>query len=297
VKAPPARAHVETWLADSRAWADRELDRLMPRASDDPETLHEAMRYAVFGGGKRLRPALVRLLGAQFGATDSACAASAAAIECLHTYSLVHDDLPCMDDDELRRGRPTCHMVYGEATAVLVGDALQTLAFALLAREGARAPALVECLAEAAGSRGMVGGQALDLTLAPDRASAADVELVHGWKTAALITAACEMGAIVAGGGSSERSRARAYGRALGLCFQAVDDILDVTGDAATLGKTPGKDVKALKPTIVAALGLQGARAAASKLAEEARTAALALGARAGDVAHELPAELLERSA
>jgi farnesyl diphosphate synthase len=297
VNAPATRATVETWLAQSKSWADLELDRLLPRAAEEPRTLHEAMRYAVFGGGKRLRPALVRLVGAHFGAHDDACAHSAAAIECLHTYSLVHDDLPCMDDDDLRRGRPTCHKVYGEATAVLVGDALQTHAFVLLAREGAQAAALVHCLAEAAGSRGMVGGQALDLTLAPERVSAVDVERVHAWKTAALITASCEMGAIVAGGGASERARARDFGRALGLCFQAVDDILDVTGDALTLGKTPGKDEKASKPTIVAALGLDGARRTASLLAEEARAAALALGARPGDVAHELPFELLVRTA
>ncbi|MDZ4774396.1 MAG: farnesyl diphosphate synthase [Planctomycetota bacterium] len=289
----------EARFAQAKMWADRELDRLLPRAADEPRTLHEALRYAVFSGGKRLRPALVHWIGLHFGASAETCALPAAAIECLHTYSLVHDDLPCMDDDDLRRGRPTCHKVYGEATAVLVGDALQTHAFLLLSGAlPAHVPSLVSCLAEAAGSRGMVGGQALDLVLGDEgRVSPADVERVHGWKTAALIAAACEMGAIVADQGASERQRAAQYGRVLGLCFQAVDDVLDVTGDALTLGKTPGKDEKALKPTIVAALGLDGARREARRLADEARVAAERLGAQQGEILYELPGELLVRSA
>ncbi|MBL8857626.1 MAG: polyprenyl synthetase family protein [Planctomycetes bacterium] len=288
---------VEVWLAEARAWADRELDLHLPRAAEEPARLHEALRYAVFGGAKRLRPALVRLFATHFGARDADCALAAVAIECLHTYSLVHDDLPCMDDDDLRRGRPTCHKVYGEALAVLVGDALLTQAFGLLGRERTHASALVVCLAEAAGTRGMVGGQALDLSLAPHTISSNEVARVHAWKTAALIGAACEMGAIVAGAGATSEQRAREYGVQLGLCFQAVDDILDVTGDAATLGKTPGKDERAAKPTVVAVLGLAGARREARARAGAAEALALELGAQAGDLMHALPAGLLVRTA
>jgi farnesyl diphosphate synthase len=293
---------IESWLADSRLWSDRELERLLPGPNEAPRTLHQAMRYAVFGGGKRLRPALVRLLAAHHGASDAAAALSAAAIECVHTYSLVHDDLPCMDDDDLRRGRATVHVVYGEAAAVLVGDALLTHAFGLLARAGDRAGDLVLCLATAAGSSGMVAGQALDL--APDAdvasptptATRAEVERVHALKTAALFGAACEMGAIVAGASTHDRAAACAYGIALGNCFQAIDDILDVTGDAQTLGKTPGKDERAHKSTLVAVLGLEGAQAEARALANAARERAFALGgARQADLAVALVDELLLR--
>ncbi len=293
---------IESWLADSRLWSDRELERLLPGSNEAPRTLHQAMRYAVFGGGKRLRPALVRLLAAHHGASDAASALPAAAIECVHTYSLVHDDLPCMDDDDLRRGRATVHVVYGEAVAVLVGDALLTHAFGLLARTGDRAGDLALCLANAAGSNGMVAGQALDLASDSDVASAtpastrAEVERVHAWKTAALFGASCEMGAIVAGASTQDRDAARAYGVALGNCFQAIDDILDVTGDAATLGKTPGKDERAKKSTLVAVLGLEGAQAEARSLAQSARGRALALGGmRQADLAVALVDELLLR--
>jgi len=288
---------VDAWFAESRAWAERELDRHLPAAATEPTRVHEAMRYAVFGGGKRLRPALVRLLGAHGGASDDACALPAVAIECVHTYSLVHDDLPCMDDDDLRRGRPTCHKVYGEALAVLAGDALLTHAFATLARVDHDAGAFVACLADAAGSVGMVGGQVLDLGLSAARASRDDVDRVHRLKTAALIASACEMGALAARASARDRAAAREYGFALGRCFQAVDDILDVTGDAATLGKTPGKDQRAEKPTLVAALGLDGARREAARLAEEARAAALALGGGPTGLSCRLVEELLVRRA
>jgi farnesyl diphosphate synthase len=290
---------VEAWLADSRVWIDRELERLLPPVRDPSQRLQDAMRYAVFGGGKRLRPALVRLVCAHFGGSDGACALPAAAIECVHTYSLVHDDLPCMDDDDLRRGRATVHVVYGEALAVLAGDALLTHAFGLVARAGEHAGDLALCLATAAGYDGMVGGQVLDLAsnelATPTRAG---VERVHAQKTAALFGAACEMGAISAGAGDADREAARAYGVALGNCFQAIDDILDVTGDAATLGKTPGKDERAQKSTLVAVLGLDGARAHAEELAARAHSAATALGTgRSGTagLAAELVRHLLAR--
>ena len=287
---------IEAWLADSRLWADRELERLLPAAGDPPARLVEAMRHAVFGGGKRLRPALVRLVAAHHGAADAVCALPAAAIECVHTYSLVHDDLPCMDDDDLRRGRPTVHVVYGEALAVLAGDALLTHAFALVARAGEAAGDLARCLADAAGVAGMVAGQALDLEAgAEGNAGLETVERVHALKTAALFGAACEMGAVAAGAGRAERADARAYGQALGRCFQAVDDVLDVTGDAATLGKTPGKDQRAGKMTVVTVLGLEGARRHARELAEEARARAVGLGGGGESLAVVLVEELLLR--
>jgi geranylgeranyl pyrophosphate synthase len=289
---------IEAFLRESKAWADRELDRWLPAVATPPRALNEAMRYAVFGGGKRLRPALVRLLCAHFGGDDASAALPAVAIECVHTYSLVHDDLPCMDDDDLRRGRPTCHKVYGEALAVLAGDALLTHAFALLGRAGAKAGAdLVATLAEAAGPAGMVGGQAQDLSLGSSAITREEVDEIHLLKTAALIGAACRMGAIAAGAGQAERAAAEAYGLALGRCFQAVDDILDVTGDAATLGKTPGKDERTQKPTLVAAIGLDGARVEARRLADEARARAIELSPRGSELVVALVETLLERRA
>lgn len=298
--APARAAEIDAWLAEARAWTDRELDRLLPPPTATPRRVHEAMRYAVFGDGKRLRPAIARLVAAHFGGTEREAALVAAAVECVHTYSLVHDDLPCMDDDDLRRGRPTVHRVFGEDVAVLCGDALLTHAFALLARTGPLAGELVGVLSDAAGAAGMVGGQDLDLestrgTTAP--ADAAEVARIHELKTAALIAASAEMGAIAARARATERLAARAYGLALGRCFQAIDDILDVTGDAATLGKTPGKDEAAGKATLVAALGLDGARQRAKELAAEARRAAEGLGCVRGDLAYDLVDRLLARRA
>ena len=298
--AAPA-ADLARFLRASREWADLELDRALPRASgargEDavPSRLAEAMRYAVFGQGKRLRPALVRLVSLALGGDDARAAAPAVAVECVHTYSLVHDDLPCMDDDDLRRGRPTCHKVFGEALAVLAGDALLTFAFEVLAREP-RAGDLAGALARGAGPAGMVGGQELDLA-PPGAPTLALVAEIHARKTAALLGAAAELGAIAAGAGDRERGAARDYGRALGLCFQATDDVLDVTGDAATLGKTPGKDARARKPTLVAVLGLDGAREEAARLAGAAREAARSLGAREGDLALALVEGVLARRA
>jgi farnesyl diphosphate synthase len=217
----------------------------------------------------------------------------------IHAYSLVHDDLPCMDDDDLRRGRPTCHVVYGEALAVLVGDGLQALAFEWLARAPApRASELVRVLALGSGVVGMVGGQALDLASSADEAGATDVARIHRLKTAALIASAVELGVVAAGRvdpGDRARRDMRAYGEALGLLFQALDDLLDVTGDAGTLGKTPGKDEAGGKATLVAALGLEGARADAGRLAASARSLAMAAGCRPGDLALEMVDAVLTR--
>ncbi len=298
------------WFEASRAWADRALDELVPCEDAHPAELHRAMRYALFGGGKRLRPALVRLFCHAFGGSDAQATRPAAALELIHTYSLVHDDLPCMDDDDLRRGRPTCHVEFGEATAVLVGDALQALAFEVLASgaasDAAAVSALVVALATAAGGSGMVGGQVLDLSLevGAEKTLPAIVDM-HARKTAALFGAACEMGAIAAGATADERAGALRFGRALGLAFQAVDDLLDVTGDAGTLGKTPGKDAALERATLVATVGLEQGRARARELAQEARDSLAALGwsndsgarREAGVLAAELVEFVLERRA
>jgi geranylgeranyl pyrophosphate synthase len=265
------------------------------------------MRYALLGGGKRLRPALARQVCLELGGDEDAAARPALALELVHTYSLVHDDLPAMDDDDLRRGRPTVHVAFDEATAILVGDALLTLAFEVLAGdEPQRAREHARVLARAAGARGMVGGQVLDLSLEADGARRRAVEAqpstlraladMHRRKTAALFAAACEMGAIAAGR-AELRPGSAAFGEALGCLFQAVDDLLDVTGDAATLGKTPGKDAALERVTLVAALGLSGARRHAETLAEEARRRAHALSFGVGTPLHELVAFVLARQA
>jgi geranylgeranyl pyrophosphate synthase len=294
---PPvqARTRVDAWLAQSRAWVERELDHFLPPTGASPTVLDEAMRYAVFGGGKRLRPAIVRLLAVHFGGRDPAAVLPAVAVELVHTYSLVHDDLPCMDDDDLRRGRPTCHRVFGEAIAVLAGDALLTHSFELLAKSPVRPAEMVAALARGAGPVGMVGGQVLDLAAGSETLTRARVEEIHTKKTAALLGAAAELGAHAAGADETQVACARAYGIALGRCFQATDDILDVTGDAETLGKTPGKDARGNKPTLVAALGIDGARLEAERLAALVQGRASDLGCRAGDLAFDLALHLLDR--
>ena len=268
------------WFAASRQWADALIARRLEELELGPPGLEEALRYAMTGGGKRVRPALCRLIGTALGGSEAAIEAGAFAVECVHTYSLVHDDLPSMDDDDLRRGRATVHRRFDEATAVLVGDALQALAFEALAGIEDGAAVRVRALARAAGAGGMVGGQALDLAGEGRSLAAGEVEAIHRAKTAALLGAAAELGALAAPEPArSERAgAARSLGEALGMCFQAMDDVLDVTGDAATLGKTPGKDVGAAKGTLVAALGLEGARAAAECHAEVARELAHGLG-------------------
>ena len=296
-----AATDLSAWFAETREWADAALERFVPQTDPAwPPRLAEAMRYALFGGGKRLRPALVRLFanalgGTPVGSNDERAAAPAAAVELVHTYSLVHDDLPCMDDDDLRRGRATCHIVYGEALAVLAGDALLTRAFELLGLAGNSAGPMVTALARGSGPAGMVGGQVLDLEAEGSRATRATVDRVHRTKTAALIEASCELGALAAGASGDVLDAVRAYGSALGLGFQAVDDVLDVTGDAATLGKTPGKDERHDRANLARVIGLEEARAAAVELAERARAAARDLGFGAGDLPVALVDHMLAR--
>ena len=242
------------------------LDRLLPDAATPPGRLHAAMRYSISAGGKRIRPVLL-LAAANLGKGKPAGdpIAAAVAVECIHTYSLIHDDLPCMDDDDLRRGKPTAHRAFDEATALLAGDALLTHAFALLATRYSRKPALATALAaelaEAAGSRRLIGGQMADLLAEGEKVASADaIDFIHLNKTAAMIEASLVMGGLCGGLDRRAISTLRAAGRSLGLAFQAVDDILDVTVDTARLGKTAGKDVKAGKATFVSLYGLEKAR-------------------------------------
>lgn len=278
-------------LTEAATLAERAIDARLPPESVEPARLHRAMRYAVFAGGKRLRPALVLLACRAAGGRDEAAAPGMAAIELLHTYTLVHDDLPAMDDDDLRRGRPTCHKAFDEATAILTGDALQTAAFAAAAELGAEA---VSALARDAGSLGVVGGQQDDLDAEGKAVDAALLERIHRRKTAALIRAACELGAIAAAATPEHRRALASYGEALGLAFQIADDILDVTASADTLGKTPGKDATQGKLTYVAVHGLDAARVAGAHQARLAQEALAPFGARAADLA-ELARFVVER--
>jgi geranylgeranyl diphosphate synthase, type II len=287
---------LEIWLEATRAWTEAALSSALAQSSLGPERHAEALRYALLGGGKRLRPALVRMMCAQLGGDDDAARAPAVAIEMVHTYSLVHDDLPCMDDDELRRGRPTCHVVFGEAEAVLVGDSLLTLAFETLATCGHPSAApMVAALARGAGPAGMVGGQSLDVA-GEAGAGLERVRAIHRAKTAALVSTAAELGGLAAGASESQLQALRGYGQALGLCFQAVDDVLDVVGDAATLGKTPGKDAADGKATLVETLGLEGAREEARGHAERARECARTAGSPEGGPALALVDFFLART-
>ncbi|MGO4761078.1 polyprenyl synthetase family protein [Cupriavidus sp. 2KB_3] len=278
-----------TWMRAQGARTEAALDSALPSTDTIPHTLHEAMRYAVLGGGKRVRPLLVHAAGEVAGATPEACDAAACAVEMIHAYSLVHDDMPCMDDDDLRRGRPTVHKAYDEATALLVGDALQTQAFILLARTPALAPearlTLVDELAVASGSVGMAGGQAIDLQNVGLAMSRDALEAMHRMKTGALLRASVRMGALCGNIDPAGLAALDRYAAAVGLAFQVVDDILDVTADTATLGKTAGKDAANDKPTYVSLMGLDAARELAAQLRTDAHEALAGFGTRAGRLA------------
>ncbi len=279
-------------LTEAAALAEAALEARLPAATVEPARLHAAMRYAIFAGGKRLRPALVLLACRAVGGADAAAAPGLAAVELLHTYTLVHDDLPAMDDDDLRRGRPTCHKAFDEATAILAGDALQTAAFAAAAELGAEA---VLVLARDTGSLGVVGGQQDDLDAEGKPPDAALLERIHRRKTAALIRASCELGALAGRATPAQRAALAAYGEALGLAFQIADDVLDVTATAATLGKTPGKDAAQGKLTYVAVHGLDAARAEGARQARLAQESLVPFGGRGAALA-ELARFVVERS-
>jgi geranylgeranyl pyrophosphate synthase len=253
------------------------LGRFLPSENTLPVQLHQAMRYAVLGGGKRIRPLLVYAAGQASGARQHALDVTACSVECIHAYSLVHDDLPAMDDDDLRRGKPTCHKVYGEAEAILAGDALQALAFFLLAHAdmGAisshRRLQMIELLSQASGSRGMVGGQSLDLAATGKQLDIAQLEDMHIHKTGALIRASVLLGALCVENLADEQKQALDhYGKYTGLAFQVQDDILDVTGNTEQLGKETGADSALNKPTYPSLLGLAGARERARELHQAA---------------------------
>ncbi len=273
-------------MANIQARTEAALARHLPAGDSIPARLHEAMRYATLGGGKRVRPLLAFAAGELTGATPEKLDIAACAVELIHAYSLVHDDLPCMDDDVLRRGRPTCHVEFDEPTALLVGDSLQTLAFELLAGQTIGEPKqqleMIALLAHASGSRGMAGGQAIDLASVGKALDQPELELMHALKTGALIRAAVLLGALAGQPLSAEeRSNLDRFAKRAGLLFQVVDDILDCTASTATLGKTAGKDEAADKPTYVSLLGLEGARAYADELRADALDALSIFGERA----------------
>lgn len=260
----------------------------LPAASLTPVRLHEAMRYSVLGGGKRIRPALLFATARTLGLTEDQVEAAACAIELVHVYSLVHDDLPAMDDDDLRRGRPTCHKAFDEATAILVGDALQPLAFLLLARDPALPAAsavrlrLVEILGDASGTYGMAGGQAIDLAIQGQRVGIAEVEDLHARKTGALIRASVLMAAECVPELDAELySRLNEFATAIGLAFQIQDDLLDVVGDVSTLGKATGADRERDKPTHPSIIGIEASRERVRRLHGQALTALADFGERA----------------
>jgi farnesyl diphosphate synthase len=284
-------------LAESGAAIERELDALLgadPRPGEParPSRLIEAMRYATLGGGKRLRPFLTVETARALGRQDKGPRRAGAAIECVHAYSLIHDDLPAMDDDDLRRGRPTTHRAFGEATAILAGDALQALAFEILADPATDSIAEVRValcagLARAVGLAGMVGGQMLDLDAERSTAplSVEEIARLQAMKTGALLRFSVEAGSRLAGAGAKASAALSAYGRAIGAAFQVADDILDAEGDAATLGKRAQKDAERNKGTLVGALGVEGARRELARLTDEATSAVDAAGLGAsGDV-------------
>jgi farnesyl diphosphate synthase len=278
----------DEWVRERAARVEDAAQRMLPSADMVPERLHEAMRYAVLDGGKRVRPLLVFAAGDVTAAEDEALDRAALAVEYVHAYSLVHDDMPCMDNDVLRRGKPTVHVAFDEATAMLAGDALQAEAFKVLAEGQLPAPqtaSLMRELAQASGTQGMCGGQALDLAAVGNMELAfADLERMHRMKTGALLKASVLMGAL-SGQASllteSTREALARYGEAIGLAFQVVDDILDVEGSSDDLGKTVGKDAAQGKPTYVSLLGVEAARAWSLRLRAQALDALHGVGARA----------------
>lgn len=264
------------YLARRAAEVNTSLDRFLPPEETPPERLHRAMRYSVLAGGKRLRPALVLASGEAMGAKTEDLMPAACAMEMIHTYSLIHDDLPAMDNDDLRRGRLTCHKAFGEAVAILAGDALLTLAFRVLASDSAARNSesqlrVIHEFAAAAGTiGGMIGGQMADIENEGKEVSPDTLEYIHRSKTGALIGASAAAGAIIAGASSDEIERLRAYGQRIGLAFQIADDILDVTSTSEQLGKTPGKDQASNKATYPALHGIPASQARARQLVEEA---------------------------
>lgn len=265
---------LQTYLQDGTQWIEKALDRLVPPADTRPHDLHAAMRHSLFAGGKRIRPILCAAVAEACGADRETALYPAAAIECLHTYTLIHDDLPCMDDDDLRRGVPTCHTVYGEAVALLAGDALLTLAFSLAADSPVEPLEMIRELATASGSTGVIGGQVEDMlgeNLPPD---AERLTYIQQHKTGDLLVCACRLGVLAAGEAPHVLKAATAFGRAIGEAFQVADDLLNATSTAEALGKAAGSDADRGKTTAVSVYGIDGAR---SRLKDLTQTALRAL--------------------
>jgi geranylgeranyl diphosphate synthase type II len=286
-------------LEQGRTAVDAALDRLIPLETQHPVSIHKAMRHSVFAGGKRLRPVLCMEAGRMVaGSLPAGIEELGAALEMLHTYSLIHDDLPALDNDDLRRGRPTCHKVFGEAIAILAGDALQTQAYEVMARLKCPAEArvrIVEEIARGTGTvNGMIGGQVVDLEAEHTKPDAAMLEYIHGAKTAALITASLVSGGLYAGADHLEVAHLRAFGRSIGLAFQIVDDILDVTQTSEQLGKTAGKDTVAEKATYPSLFGVEQSERKADELVSKAFAELDSFGARA-ETLKELARFLVER--
>jgi geranylgeranyl diphosphate synthase, type II len=286
-------------LEEGRLLTDNALERLLPAPSQYPPSIHQAMRHSVFAGGKRLRPILC-MEAAQMvqGCVPTGVEELGAALEMLHTYSLIHDDLPALDNDDLRRGRPTCHKAFGEATAILAGDALQTLAYEVLAKLQCPAGARVAIIAEVAHAtgtiEGMIGGQVMDLEAEHTRPDAATLEYIHRSKTGALLTASVVSGGLYAEADEQQIAKLRDFGQNIGLAFQIVDDVLDVTQSSEQLGKTAGKDAATEKATYPALFGVEASLRKADELVARADEALQAFGERAATL-HELAHFLIER--
>jgi geranylgeranyl diphosphate synthase, type II len=290
--------NLRTYLKSRQTLIDRALDRYLPKENARPATIHRAMRYSLFAGGKRLRPILCLAAAEACGGKIDKALPLACAMECIHTYSLVHDDLPSMDNDDFRRGRPTCHKVFGNGIAVLAGDALLTIAFEIVSR--ATPPhrydpfTLLREVAVAAGSRKLIAGQVADLEAEGRKVGLADLRYIHQNKTAAILTASVCLGAMSANATAKELAAITRFGRVLGLAFQVIDDILDVTQTSEKLGKSAGKDIAAQKATYPALIGLEKSRAEAKRLTKQAHDTLLIFGKR-GDALHALSNYLLER--
>ena len=288
------------WMSDIQKRTETALEAALPSRELAPARLHGAMRYAALGGGKRVRPLLCHAAGSIFGADSSMLDAPASAVELIHAYSLVHDDLPCMDNDVLRRGKPTCHVEFDEATALLVGDALQTQAFHILSNRVAGIPAarqleMLHLLATASGSRGMAGGQAIDLAAVGQQLTISELEYMHIHKTGALIRAAVLLGAHCGEAAPDALERLGRFANRIGLLFQVVDDILDAEASTATLGKTAGKDAAQNKPTYVNILGASEAKSMAAKLRQDAHEALTPFGESALRL-HQITDFIVERT-
>jgi geranylgeranyl diphosphate synthase, type II len=289
---------LKNYLRSRQKTIDRALDHYLPKENVRPVTIHKAMRYSLFAGGKRLRPILTLAAAEACGGRIDNALPLACAMECIHTYSLVHDDLPSMDNDDFRRGRPTCHNVFGDGIAVLAGDALLTIAFEIVSR--AKPPhrydpfTLLREVAVAAGSRKLIAGQVADLEAEGKKVSLSDLRYIHQNKTAAILTASVCLGAMSANATAKELAAITKFGRALGLAFQVIDDILDVTQTSEKLGKSAGKDVAAQKATYPAVMGLSKSRAEAKRLTKEAHVALTIFGKK-GDTLQDLANYLLER--